>query len=203
MALRLVPFGIGRILYTTSGPKPFDISRPDFHVLRTGDTGEVIDPQNGSTYHTAPFPTDRIPVENVVKLEDLAAKCDVLYVLASYSPATHHAINTSVLSKMKPSAFLINCSRGGLVHTDELVEALRQGQIAGVGTDVLEGEPDVPASHPLLADIEIRDKVALLPHIGSATTEARRAMADLAAKNLLAGVGVLEGGEGMGAEVAL
>jgi glyoxylate reductase len=81
---------------------------------------------------------------------------------------------------MKPSAFLINTARGPIVDEAALVEALRAGVIAGAGLDVYEHEP---ALTPGLVELP---NVVLAPHLGSATVEARTAMADLAAENLLA-----------------
>ena len=81
---------------------------------------------------------------------------------------------------MKPTAFLINAARGKVVDEDALVEALRSKQIAGAGLDVFENEPEVDPG--LLA----MPNVVLAPHVGSATSETRLAMAMLAAENLLA-----------------
>jgi len=83
---------------------------------------------------------------------------------------------------MRPSAYLINTSRGPVVDEAALVSALRQGRIRGAGLDVYEQEPELT---PGLADLE---NVVLLPHIGSATVETRTRMAFMAAENLLAGL---------------
>jgi glyoxylate reductase len=84
--------------------------------------------------------------------------------------------------RMKSDAVLINTSRGAIVDQEALVAALRSGGLRGAGLDVYEGEPAVPRE---LIEME---NVVLLPHLGSATEEARRAMWDLAWQNLLAGV---------------
>jgi lactate dehydrogenase-like 2-hydroxyacid dehydrogenase len=81
---------------------------------------------------------------------------------------------------MRPSAFLVNTSRGPVVDEEALVAALREGALAGAGLDVFEQEPDV---HPGLLDLE---NAVLLPHLGSATVETRTAMAVLAARNVAA-----------------
>ena len=87
---------------------------------------------------------------------------------------------------MKPTAYLINASRGPVVDEMELVEALKAKKIAGAGLDVYENEP---ALTPGLLEL---NNVLLLPHFGSATIETRTAMAKLAAENLLEGLrGVL------------
>jgi lactate dehydrogenase-like 2-hydroxyacid dehydrogenase len=87
---------------------------------------------------------------------------------------------------MKPTAFLINTTRGTVVDEAALVDALRDGVIAGAGLDVYEREPIVD---PGLLELE---NVVLLPHLGSATVETRTAMAVLAARNVVA---VLSGDE--------
>jgi gluconate 2-dehydrogenase len=105
---------------------------------------------------------------------------DHLVVVVPYSAATHHAIGAAELSQMKPSATLTNIARGGVVDDAALAQALSEGRIAAAGLDVFEGEPQVHAQ--LLA----QRNVVLTPHIASATVATRRAMADLAADNLIA-----------------
>jgi glyoxylate reductase len=83
---------------------------------------------------------------------------------------------------MKPTAYLINTSRGPVVDEKALVEALRKGKIRGAGLDVYENEPELASG---LAELS---NVVLLPHVGSATLETRTKMAFLAAENLLAGL---------------
>lgn len=92
---------------------------------------------------------------------------------------------------MKSSAYLVNIGRGPLIDTPALVEALNKNEIAGAGLDVLEGEPNISADHPLMAP-ELEDKVLVLPHIASATFEARIAMAECAALNTLGALGLRE-----------
>ena len=98
----------------------------------------------------------------------------------------------------------MNVARGPLVDTEALADALRQGEIAGAGLDVLEGEPNIRVDHPLLAS-ELANKVVLLPHIGSATTEARRLMAEYTALNALGALGLRDGNDphAMPAELVL
>ena len=99
------------------------------------------------------------------------------------TPETTHLVDAAVLARMKPTAFLINTTRGPVVDEAALVDALREGTIAGAGLDVYEREPVV---HPGLLELE---NVVLLPHLGSATVETRTAMAVLAARNALAVLG--------------
>jgi len=96
-----------------------------------------------------------------------------------YSPEVHHTIGAAELTQMKPTATLVNIARGGIVDDAALAVALRQGVIAAAGLDVFEGEPKV---HPDLLTVP---NVVLTPHIASATTPTRLAMANLAADNLI------------------
>ena len=99
--------------------------------------------------------------------------------MVPYSPASHHAIGAAELALMKPTATLDNIARGGIVDDAALAAALRAGRIAAAGLDVFEGEPQV---HP---DLLACANVVLTPHIGSATVPTRKAMAHLAADNLI------------------
>ena len=113
----------------------------------------------------------------------LLREADHLVLVVPYSAATHHAIGAAELALMKPSATLTNIARGGIVDDAALAAALRERRIAAAGLDVFEGEPRV---HPELLTLP---NVVLTPHIGSATIATRRAMADLAADNLIAALG--------------
>jgi glyoxylate reductase len=117
---------------------------------------------------------------------ELLAESDFLVVLTPLTPETRHLIGRDELRRMKPSAVLINVSRGPVVDEGALYEALRDGVIWGAGLDVYEQEP-IAADHPLLQ----LDNAVCLPHIGSATVATRTAMARLAVANA---VQVLTGG---------
>jgi glyoxylate/hydroxypyruvate/2-ketogluconate reductase len=114
-----------------------------------------------------------------VSKEELLKRCDHLVLVVPYSAESHHAIGAAELAQMKPTATLVNIARGGIVDDVALAAALRQGQIAAAGLDVFEGEPTV---HP---DLLALPNVVLTPHIASATLATRRAMANLAADNLI------------------
>ena len=122
----------------------------------------------------------------VVTFEELLDRADVLSVHTPLTAVTRHLVDAAALARMKPTAYLVNTSRGPVVDEAALAAALAAGRLAGAGLDVFEDEPRV---HPGLIE---RDDVVLLPHIGSATVETRTAMADLAADNVLA---VLDGRE--------
>jgi len=118
-----------------------------------------------------------------VSKEELLKSADHLVLVLPYSPAAHHAIGAAELKQMKPTATLVNLARGGIVDDAALAEALRDRTIAAAGLDVFEGEPAV---NPALLTVP---NVVLTPHIASATIPTRRAMADLAADNLISFLG--------------
>ena len=114
-----------------------------------------------------------------VSKEELLRTADHLVLVLPYSPESHHVIGAAELAQMKPAANLINIARGGIVDDAALAAALRARTIAAAGLDVYEGEPKV---HPDLLTVP---NVVLTPHIASSTVPTRRAMADLAADNLI------------------
>ncbi len=113
-------------------------------------------------------------------LDELLAAVDVVSVHTPLSDATRHLIDARRLRLMKPTAHLVNTSRGPVVDEAALADALREGVIAGAGLDVFEREPAV---EPALLGLE---NVTLIPHLGSATVETRTAMGVLAAQNVAA-----------------
>jgi lactate dehydrogenase-like 2-hydroxyacid dehydrogenase len=115
-----------------------------------------------------------------VDRETLLREADFLTLHVPLTPATHHLISARELAMMKPTAFLINAARGKVLDEAALVEALHSRRLAGAGLDVFEREPHI---HPALLALP---NVILTPHVGSATSETRLAMAMLAAENLLA-----------------
>jgi gluconate 2-dehydrogenase len=112
--------------------------------------------------------------------EALLGQADIVTLHVPYSSATHHLIGKKELELMKPSAILINASRGGIVDDAALVEALHEGTIAGAGLDVYENEPQL---HPGFLELS---NVVLSPHIASSSKATRLKMAMLAAQNLVA-----------------
>jgi phosphoglycerate dehydrogenase-like enzyme len=108
-------------------------------------------------------------------------EADFVSLHTNLDSSTRHLIGEAQLAKMKPTAYLVNTARGGLVDQAALTEALQGGVIAGAGLDVLESEP--PSADELIYTLP---NVVCYPHIGSATHETRRAMRELAVENLLA-----------------
>jgi D-3-phosphoglycerate dehydrogenase len=115
-----------------------------------------------------------------VPLEELLRESDFVSLHAFLSDKTRHLINAERLSLMKPTAFLINTARGGIVDTGALVRALTEKKIAGAALDVYEGEP-LRADSPLRA----LENVYLSPHVGGATADARRLSGANAMENLI------------------
>jgi glyoxylate reductase len=116
-------------------------------------------------------------------LRELLERSDFVSLHCPLTPRTHHMIDASALTSMRPTAILINTARGPIVDHRALADALRDGAIAGAALDVTDPEP-LPPDDPLLG----APNLIVVPHIGSATTATRTRMADLAVENLLAGL---------------
>jgi D-3-phosphoglycerate dehydrogenase/(S)-sulfolactate dehydrogenase len=115
-----------------------------------------------------------------VSLEDLLRQSDFVSIHCFLNEATRHIINAERLATMRPTAYLVNTARGGLVDTAALCRALQEKRLAGAGLDVVEEEP-LPADSPLRAF----DNVYLTPHAGGATADARERSGAMAAENLI------------------
>ncbi len=123
------------------------------------------------------------PAAGRMSLDQLLSTSHVVSLHVPMTAATRHLIDRRALLRMKRSAYLVNTSRGAVVDEEALAWALRERVISGAALDVYEHEPAV---HPDLLALE---NVVLAPHLGSATTETRTAMADLAVRNVLAVLG--------------
>jgi len=113
-------------------------------------------------------------------LDDLLAESDFVSLHVNLTEETRHLMNAERLRRMKPTAVLVNTSRGPVIDEAALAEALRDGVIFAAGLDVFEKEPEV---HPALLELE---NAVVIPHLGSATVDTRIAMGLLAADNLIA-----------------
>ena len=120
-----------------------------------------------------------------VGFEELLRTSDILSIHVPLLPSTRHIIGRKDLAMMKPTAIIINTSRGPVIDQDALTEALKTRRIAGAALDVFEEEP-IPLTHPLLK----LDNLVVTPHIASATRETRRRMAERCAESVRA---LLEG----------
>jgi glyoxylate reductase len=123
----------------------------------------------------------REAADREIPLDDLLRQSDFVSVHVPLTAQTRKLIGAREFALMKPTAILINTARGPIVDPDALVDALKSGQIFGAALDVTDPEP-MPADHPLLT----LENCLVVPHIASATVQTRTAMADLAARNLLA-----------------
>ncbi len=115
-----------------------------------------------------------------VSFDELLKEADFISIHAPLTSETRHRFTKKEFEKMKNGAYFINTARGPLVKEEDLVQALKEGWIAGAGLDVYEFEPEV---HP---DLITLDNAVLLPHIGSAATEVRERMSIMVADNLIA-----------------
>lgn len=133
--------------------------------------------------------TDLMDTVEYVDFETLLAESDVLTIHTNLDATTHHLFNTATFAKMKNDAFLINCARGPIVETADLITALQSGTIAGAGLDALEGE-ELFVEHDLTNDqthdFSLYDQllalpnVSVTPHIGFYTDAAVQNMVDIA-----------------------
>lgn len=128
-----------------------------------------------------PYITEKSASElgvTVVDLETLIKTSDVMTIHVPLTPETKHLITREQLVMMKENAFIVNCSRGGIINEDDLYYALSTGKIRGAGLDVFENEP--PKDSPLLE----LDNVVLTPHIAASTSEAQRDAAIIVANEI-------------------
>jgi lactate dehydrogenase-like 2-hydroxyacid dehydrogenase len=124
----------------------------------------------------------RLGAEYVSK-EDLLRRADHVVLVLPFTPENRHTIDAAALALMKPTASLINVARGGIVDDRALAAALREGRLASAALDVFEGEPDY------LPELNDLPNLVMTPHNAPGSEATRRAMAELTADNLLAGLG--------------
>ena len=118
-----------------------------------------------------------------VSLDELITSSDIICLHLPLTAETEDLIDAAAFQKMKPTAILINAARGPIVNTQALLEALKTGQIRAAGLDVTDPEP-LPPDHPLYQ----LENCLITPHIGSATQNTRKTMADIAIRNLISGI---------------
>jgi len=195
-------------LFATDGLQGFDLQGKTIGVVGAGHIGAyVIKIAKGFGMNVVaydPHPNEKLAVEYGFKyagLEDLLKQSDVITLHVPYMPATHHLINQNNISLCKKGSIIINTARGGLIETAALVKALKSGQIAGAGLDVLEEEGFVKEEiqmlfegHPselelktVLADHELMrmDNVIITPHNAFNTKEALLRILDTTAENII------------------
>jgi lactate dehydrogenase-like 2-hydroxyacid dehydrogenase len=163
-----------------------DLHRSKLGIVGMGRIGQAITRRavgfEMDVAYVSPSPK---PGSGAVQMElaDLLRFADVVIIAAPLTEATRGLIGSAELTAMGEGAILVNIARGPLVDTDALVEALASGVIGGAALDVTDPEP-LPSDHPLLS----LPNCLVVPHIGSASVRARRAMAGLAVDNLVAGL---------------
>jgi lactate dehydrogenase-like 2-hydroxyacid dehydrogenase len=167
-----------------SGPMPLarKVSGARLGLVGMGRIGQAI-AQRAAAFgmaiaYTARSAKPELSMRYLPSAEALAAESDFLIVITPGGAATHKLIDAEVLAALGSEGILVNVARGSVVDETALIDALQRGVIAGAGLDVFEAEPQVPQA---LRDLP---NVVLTPHIGSATSSTRRAMADLAFANL-------------------
>lgn len=178
--------------FTIWGPQLMlgtDIHHKTLGIIGAGRIGQSVGQKaagfNMRILYTGPQPRpdfQKSTGARRVTLTTLLKESDFVTIHTPLTAQTRHLIGRRELSLMKPTAYLINTSRGPVVDESALVEALKTKKIAGAGLDVYENEPKI---HPGLLKLE---NVVLLPHIGSATKETREKMSLMAAENLMAGL---------------
>lgn len=126
------------------------------------------------TSHSREFPS--------IPLDDLMRGSDVISIHAPYNERTAGLVGGRELSMMKPTSFIVNMGRGGIVDEAALAEAIDEGRIAGAGVDVYTSEP-LPADNPLMK-VRSRDRLILTPHIAWASIEARERLVAMIAENI-------------------
>jgi hydroxypyruvate reductase len=166
------------------GPMPLGrkVSGARLGIVGMGRIGQTIARRTQAfdmqVSYTARHAKPEVSYPYFSSVTELAAQVDFLVVITPGGAATRKLINADVLQALGPQGYLINVARGSVVDEAALIDALERGVIAGAGLDVFEAEPRVPEA------LRKSDKVVLTPHIGSATSQTRNAMADLAFDNL-------------------
>lgn len=173
--------------------KPFglttDLAGKVLGIIGMGDIGSAIAKRAQASsmqviYHNRHQRSDDEKLNvKYVSQEELLATADFIVLAVTLNPSTKHLINAETIAKVKQGVRLINISRGGVVDTEALYDALVSGQIGYAAMDVTDPEP-LPGEHKLLS----LENVTVTPHMASATKETRDAMALLTAENILAGL---------------
>jgi glyoxylate reductase len=138
---------------------------PVIYANSSGRRNEVLEKELGAS---------------LIPFDELLERSDYISLHAPLTPQSRHLFNAKSFARMKKTAILINTGRGPLIKEDDLVQALKKGQLSGAGLDVYEFEPRMAEGLAALPN------TVLLPHIGSATDTTRTNMATMAARNLLA-----------------
>lgn len=156
------------------------VSGAQFGVIGLGRIGRAIADRLapfGKVAYTATGPKE-CPYDFVPSVEELAARADILVVACAANAATQNLVDAKVLAALGAGGTLVNISRGSVVDEAALEQAIATNRLAGAALDVFADEPHVPEA------FRLSDRTVLAPHIGSATVETRKAMADLVLANI-------------------
>ena len=193
--------------FSPNGLRGFDLAGKTFGVVGCGHIGmHVIRMANGFGMRVVGFETRPDPETarkngfTYVSLDELLMQSDVISLHVPYNPHTHHLLNKENFGRIKKGAYLINTSRGAVIETDALVEALRNGTLAGAGLDVLEEEGDLvdemallASAHPNEASLRVtlenhylidHPRVVVTPHLAFNTEEAITRILDTTIDNI-------------------
>ena len=168
---------------TKAGLVGFELAGKKFGIVGLGAIGKrVADIANAFgcevyAYTRTPKP---YPGVKLVEKDELFRTCDIVSLHTPLNEQTRGLVGKHELALMKPTAFLINTARGGVVDADALVEVLRENRIAGAGIDVFDMEPPIPADYPLAH----LPNTVVTPHVAFATQQAFEKRADIIAENL-------------------
>lgn len=163
-------------------PIPPGVAGRTAGIVGMGEIGTKIarrlEPFGLTILYTARTPKPDLPWTFVPDVAELATRSTVLFLACSGGPETHHLVDEGVLSALGTDGYLINVSRGSVVDTPALIDALEQGSIAGAGLDVAEGEPH---PDPRLLALE---NTLITPHAAAASPQSRKAAAALVLGNI-------------------
>ena len=193
--------------FSVEGLRGFDLAGKTIGIVGCGHIGvHVIRMAHGFDMNIIGFDTHQDPERakslgiTFASLPDLFAQSDIISLHVPYNAHTHHLINKENIGTFKKGSYLINTSRGAVVETEALVEALKDGTIAGAALDVLEEEGDLSheeqlrtAPHPNEASLKVlledhylinHPRVLVTPHVAFDTIEALKRILDTTAQNL-------------------
>ena len=166
-----------------------DLARKTLGIVGMGDIGSAVARRAQASnmkviYHNRHQRTDDESLGvRYVGFEELLATADVIVVAVTLNPSTLGLFGREEFARMKKGAAFVNISRGKVVDSAALYDALKAGHLSHAGLDVTDPEP-LPGNHPLLT----LDNITVTPHVASATTETRDAMALLTVANIMAGL---------------
>jgi glycerate dehydrogenase len=173
-------------IFTHLGRPYWELNGKRFGILGLGEIGRqvariamafgaevVYFSASGQTYNV---------IYKQLELDEFLETCDVISIHAPLNPQTENLLNYERIAQMKPTALLLNTSRGGIVNEADLVRALDDDLIAGAAIDVFTQEP-IPASHPYL-QLKKKEKLLLAPHIAWSSIESRTRLVHKVAENI-------------------